>query len=303
VPAASPSPGAGAAFNRDQCFQQFEYVLHCNVLRQVLEIAEKTGNMRIDCATIGAADDIGNNAGFIVLMARGLYDRKALVDYIAKDAKYCNYLVTLREEKGVHIAEFSDHAMLLPSNELLVLLAGTAHDKLPLDEILAALAGGKGKMATNAALAKVITTVDMTKPLWAAMTVGEAYRQTELLAPFDSLTLIVEPKGQALEFTIKALGGDKDKTAAAVKMLTHGLEKELTKIKSLAWTTRGDADLIETIKTIKAAPEGGNATLTGTVKSGDWSMMMRLMMLVLSHASVEPALPPAMPAVPLPTNP
>jgi hypothetical protein len=302
----------GTTLNLDKVFEQLAPMagqtkeqMSAQAFEQILKIADMVGNFRFDGATFGLADDVGNEKGFEVTIARGLYDREALLSYIKTEA---GDSAKVREEKGVQVIvlDSGDQAtLILPSNELLIFTVG-ARGHAPVDELLAAVAAGKGGMAANMALVGIIKTIDTSNPVWAAMKVNDSYRQAPPLAPFDSMTLVVETKGGNLDFKISATGSDKEKTSAAVKMVNDGVQMGLMQFQAMTQQMPNMAgmfkDLIDTMQSIKATADGGNATLTGTVKSsvGAGMTMPAMMFGMPSVETVPQPMPPnAAPAAPV----
>ena len=244
------------------------------IAQGLIQAAELVGNVRIDSVTLGVADSIADRPakGYVVVMARGVYDRKAVAALLTKGA---GPQQQAREENGVQIISSSTNAnFLLPSDQQLIVILGPSNESLPIPALLGALKTGRGGFAQNAALNKVVQTVDTTKPIWAAMVISDNYRQAPILAPFDALTLTTEvkTKPQGIAFKISATGSDKDKTAAAVDKLNGDIQKAIAQMQQMQQMMQGQmggraamfGPILETMQSIKVVADGANATMTGS---------------------------------------
>jgi hypothetical protein len=310
--------GATGATSLDQWIEQGAAAsnlpkdqIAAKITQGLIQALEMVGNIRVDGITLGVSDSVGPDGGYVVVMARGIYDHKAITALLGKGGPR----VTAREEQGIQIVTPERNTtLILPSDEQIILLAGSNPETLPITDVLAALKTGKGAFAQNAALAKVVQTVDTTKPIWAAMTIGENYRQAPLLAPFDAMTLSVDVAGdtKSLAFKISATGSDKDKAAAAVDSLNTDIQKGLAQMQQFRQMMQGGAGggaggpaarpaaaasmfdpMIETMQSLKVSAEAGNATMTGTVKGqSPLGMLLPMFLGRTMHAAPVRAAPP-----------
>jgi hypothetical protein len=239
----------------------------------VLMLIDKVGNVRVDAATIGVADDIGPDRGFFVLVVRGQYSRDAVKQALKEAGKVAGGGVTVGVRGGIdYIAFDTQVGIFLPSDERMVFVAGAPRGTaMTLDDMAAALKAGQGKFAANEKLAALVKTVDRSKPIWAAAVIGDRYK--DLIPPIkdlDSATLAIEQDGTALSGKLVLRGRGADKVETFDGMLKGGIASAMREVEQVAATMpmlKAFADMLRTIKTERAGPV---LTVSARVKdSGD----------------------------------
>ncbi len=245
----------------------------------------QVGNFRLEALTLGVAGEIGPRKVFAVVVARGLCDIDAVRGVVKESAR-----------QGVNTIDGTDvyrqnrgAAVLCPSSDRLIFILGEPDETMDVvvKQIAAVLKGGKGGLETDADMKDLVNSVDRTKRLWVAVKMTDSYRQVEILAPFDTLTLVVGDKEGVTSFTLVARAQDKDKVAAAVKMFEDGRQEGLQAMKkegapeTMKPFLARVSDFLESIKVVQ---DGAQATVTASFK-GDASSTMLLPMLMFSRAS------------------
>ncbi len=250
----------------------------------ILEALKKVGNIRIDGVTVGVSGDPGPNAGWVVIIFRGQYNRdriKATFKEMDADSKFS-------EKDGVSmISEQSGNAtVLLPSDDLFVFIGGGNPQALPVDKMLAALKAGKGTLADDAEMVAVLKTVDTKAGAWAAVKVTDTYRQIDnelgidLMKHFDTITAVRSSEGNKSHLKVSAKGKDADAIAKLVKDLNARFEPEKAKMKQMGPLI--PKTIVDFIGSIQIKSNGGEATITGSMEGGSealmglaaWPMMM-----------------------------
>ena len=224
----------------------------------LVSLAVQLGNVRLEGVTFGVADHMGDDTGYVVFVARGLYDpaavRSIMIDRLRLKPEKVGGLELLRlGNKGT---------VILASRERLVFLVGPSPDKLPVEQMTAALKTGKGKLADNKPMAKLIKSVDRTGPIWAACCASETYRQSSLLAPFRTLTLTTKQRPKELRVTVSAIGTDAEKVAGAVKEFNDHMAEGHEALSSMAEDMPALKPIAEFLGGVKATAKGANATVT-----------------------------------------
>ncbi len=230
-----------------------------------MEIAGRLGNVRIDSATLGVADNIGNHAGYVVVIVRGLYDPAA-----AKAA-----LV----ETHANLELIGDTETYAPGGEMLmipfakdrfVFVAGPERELMPVAAVIESLKASKGKLESNEAITALIKTVDTTAELWGVMKVSAAYRLGSPLAAFDTVTMSSVRKGEMTDITITAKGSDKEKVAQAVSMMQGQVAMALNEMKGQMAEQEGLAPtmepMIKIMESIEIKAQDDTATIKAQVK-------------------------------------
>jgi hypothetical protein len=242
----------------------------------ITKAAGHVGNVRIDAITIGVADNIGNDAGFAVVIVRGRYNIKAVREMLLQVARSNTETIDGTEVFSDSDKEFT---IFLPSSDRLVWIAGPRKAQKPIAQMIAAVKAGKGALTADSDMGKLIKTVDTASPIWAASVMSETYRQESLLAPFDTMTITSKIVKNVHNFKLIATGSDAEKIAAAVTEFDGHMAKarqELTKQVERMPMFKPMADFVKSIKT---TADGTKVTVTASMKGGSPVMTMLMPML------------------------
>src|ERR1051325_912409 len=247
--------------------------LKSEVTKMVLMLAEQVGDVRLDCVTAALSSDLGDKTGFTILIANAQYDA------LAARAALRKLQIQSKNVGGVEVFSPDEHiALLLPSNDRVILLAGPSGDQLPIETTLAALKTGKGELSTVQDMTRLIESIDTRQPLWAVMKVTDSYRRASVLAPFDSITLVGQSNAGALDLHIEALGDNANAVKDAVGDVQRGVQQTLGQIKPMLGLMPFLAPLGAALETVKCSSEGLKATLTASLKA-DTTLLMGPLLL------------------------
>ena len=245
----------------------------------IVMAAGQVGNVRIDAVTIGVADDVGNRSGFVVVIVRGLYDTKALKQMLLQAARSNTETID-----GTEVFKpDNEFAIFLPSSDRLVLVAGPRKAQTPVAEMIAAVKAGKGALAADSDMGKLIKTVDTTSPIWAASKLSETYRKESLLAPFDTMTMTSKIANGMQTFKLVAVGTDADKVAQAVKEFDGHMAEGRRETAKHAERMPAIKPMADFIASIKAKADGTEVTVTASMK-GSSALMGMFMPMMMLHA-------------------
>jgi hypothetical protein len=212
----------------------------------LLEATGRVGNIRIHSVTLGVANEIGPRKGFVVVLARGIYDAKAVKKLIAQESAG-----QVQTVDGVEVfSPAREIALMLPSDEMLVFVVSPGQQRPPrltadgnvvpnapqpiraispaAAAMAAAIKKGTGGLRSDGDIGKLIQAVDTTAPLWAVSKISDSYRQAgPVIQPFDTATLVGKPSkdGKEMELTMVARGTNADGVAGAVQIIEDGLQK------------------------------------------------------------------------------
>lgn len=266
----------------------------------ILSVVEQVGNTRLDALTIGVSDDIANLSGFIVIVARGQYDPEALKAAFKATRNREPELVD-----GVEVYKpAGDAGIIFASGEQLVLVTGPGRKELPYSEVVQALKKGKGTLADNAEMAKLIKGIDTSKPIWAAATISEAYTKAPFLAGFQTITLTADLKDDALECRLSAQGADANQVKECVAAFEQIIESGKKELERQAARTPLFGTMTDFLGTVKFQVDGTAVTGTATLKDASKLTMMMPAMLfgarVSAIGAAGPLVAPAPAPVPMP---
>ncbi len=248
--------------------------------------AEMVGNVRFDSVTMGVSGDVGQDSGFVVFIARGKYNSKAISALISEmgrrvKTETVNGYEVIRPEREV--------ALIMPSDDLLIFCAGPRDETLPLEALTAGIKTGEGGLKAGSEIGKLIKTVDTTAPLWAAATITDAYRQGgPMISAFKTMTVVgkVVKDGQAI--TLAGTGTDADAVTGAVNQLngliTQGRTELEQQIQRGGPMSNMMKPMLEILNSVKTKTDGTSASVTATLKGS--TLMMAPMMLFGVSANV-----------------
>jgi len=245
-------PGGGDADRAKAMALRIKAALHV--------LVDQIGNVRIDAVTFAVADEIGPSKGFVVIQFVGLYNRQAVKAIFEKQG--------LKADRvgGVDVLAADDEVrILLPSDKRLIFLAGDEPDDLPLEEMLATLKTGKGKLASNKAMMELIESIDRPQTLWLAAKMSDTYKQAPLLAPLDTVTLVVKQKENSLSGKLVARGAEGEKLNQAVKMFDEAMKQTLKQGKKKIDDMPALKPLLAFLETVRHEKDGGTVTITAHV--------------------------------------
>ena len=246
------------------------------VTKMVLEAAEKVGNIRLEMATVGVATDAGEDAGFAVVVVRGLYDAAATRDLLrpmVKETSTVDGLEVLRPER--------EFALLLPSNDRLVLLAGPREEAIPLAAVISAINVKKTGLQATPEMRRLAAAVPANSALWAVAEISDAYREAEILAPFDTAVLTGTQSNGSMALKLTADGKDAQAVAQAVAILeagrTEAIEEMETQTERMGAMGEALKPIIEFMKSIRTETKGGRVTVTASLEAGPAQLAMPML--------------------------
>ena len=248
----------------------------------VLKLAEKVGNIRLEAVTIGAASEIGEDSGFAVVVARGLYDAATVRNVLAPMARESTQI------DGIDVLRLdSEVALIAPSNDRLVIVTGPRKQALPVREVISSLKANKTGLQAVPELRDLVKSVPAGSPLWAVAVMSDSYRQASILAPFDTAQLVsVRKKGQ-MHLKLLATGADEPAVAGSVAEVKEGLAKATEELTRQIERQPSFKPILEFLKSVKAEAKGKQATVTATMKGGSPVQMLVPMLMGFSSTSTE----------------
>jgi hypothetical protein len=234
------------------------------------------------------ADDVGPNAGFVVLIAHGQYDAAAVSAAVrklgagegAENAGGGPAKLAPKQVAGVEVLTPADGndgvGFAFPSDERAMVFGGASLEKLPFAEVFGAIAKPApadpvkahvllGGPEFKALFAEVDKGGDAAK-LWLACRVSNSYAAAPVINAFDAITLIGVQEKDELKLRVNGAGKDALKVKDAVATVNGGLDmargqmgeavKQMPQLKPVA----------DLIGSLKCEATDTTATMTGTYK-------------------------------------
>lgn len=266
--------------------------------KAITSVAERVGNVRLDGLTIGVADNVGENAGFVVVIARGRYNAAAV------KAAFAQLQVNAAKVEGLDVFSPERDVRLIPcSDERLVFAGGPANQPLPIKEIAVAIQANADKPALGAKMQELIKSIEAGTPTWAAVVMSDAYRQAPFLAPFDTITATAKSAEGALAIAVAATGKDPEAVRQSVATVDKGVKDGLAEIQQHAGEVPFVKPIVEFMQSIRVEAAGPKATLTAKLKGQGSALMMPLIMLFGLRPSAVPPEPAEAVPEPVPAPP
>lgn len=233
--------------------------------KTLLAVAERVGNVRLDCVTFGVAENLGDRSGFFIAVGRGLYDAEALRAALRQSG------ATAIQSDGMDVLAFpmGNHLAFIPcSNDRLVYAVGPTEGEIPTKGLVAAIRRGGDQPSLSAEMLALIKPLDRSGPAWGAVRMSDAYRQMPALVPFDTLTLTSrEGEEGAVAVTLVGAGKDPAAVQAAADQVGRDAAKTAAALRGFAAQMPLLKAPAEFLESIAVQAEEGRATLTGNLRT------------------------------------
>ena len=260
--------------------------------KMVTDISEKIGNLRVESLTIGIAGDVGEQSGYVILIAHGQYDAKAVADLMHKQQVPSNVV------GGVEIFQLpgAETALFFPDNHYAVLIASPRGIDQPIDEIVAAIRTGQGKLKDVPEMKKLIDQSPAGQPLWAVAKITPAFAKGAVLAPFDTMEIRSKRDGKQVQVTVSGTGNQPDKAKMAAAMVSGGARQGAEEIKRAEQFEPNLKVVEEMLRSVNCTAQEGNATLTAQMDVNQAGILLLPTMMMGRVAAAPVPAPNAAPA-------
>lgn len=265
------------------------------LLPGLMQAVQMIGNARADLVTTGMTLNDEENVSFM-LVVRGQYDRVAVqmaIEEAAGDDENTSFY-SVGDIEVVSIANHDPVAMLMPSDELFVLLFAERRGvKLPIDEVAKKLGKADRKMTFSDTLIKQVTAVDRDKAdIWAAMEVTQMMKDEpdvrEVFGAFDAAraTAIRDTEGM-LDIQWVGEGRNDAEVAKTAQHITELVKEGVAEVKEEKQRMPAEFQVflnpvIEMMESMKFNAEG--KTMTGGMKVDPSIGVSMPMMMFGMHA-------------------
>jgi hypothetical protein len=281
-----------AALPAQEKFDRDEFIK--GAVRQLVQLLDRVGNVRIDGVTVGVSSDASDDAGWGIVIVRGRYNAEAVHGALrelsgpggaaSQPAAIAEGAVVREAEKEGGMRRIdtgeSSPTLLLPSNDRLIVVMGDGVKQRgqALDALLPALKAGKGTFDRNRELAGVIKGIDRTGPAWAAARPNAAIKAIKMLEGFDTITLETKAGKEAVDFLFKGTGADAEKVkgstalfAQDIRSMQQTIQQQMQMVGPEAKRLQPAQDFAMSLKAESVEKEG---TLSGTMKTAIVQMLL-----------------------------
>ncbi|GAA5494659.1 hypothetical protein Rhal01_00822 [Rubritalea halochordaticola] len=232
----------------------------------LITFLEKSGNIRIDTASVGVAQNVGDEAGWAVLSLRGEYDHAALRATILEMAGGDFNQVKIG---GVDYLSPEDEVFFAPlSDEHFILMTGPGKEQLPLESMGKALAGEVKEVAMPKDLQDLIAKTEKKGNLWAAALVSGEMKKVPHLKEFKNLRMETAKDGEFTEVLVIGEGEQANKVQQALTAIeelhAEFVDKEVAQMKE--HMPPGMKPMADFIEGIEFRGRGDLAIVSGKLK-------------------------------------
>jgi hypothetical protein len=227
------------------------------VARELIDAADRYGNLRVDGVTIGLSGDFNGRNGFVVAILRGQYDPD-LAAFAARQERFAATPVN-----GRNVFQWGPEAhVFLPSADRAVFFAAADARQSPAAALVDAVAKGKGTLRDNAELANLIDAADATQPVWAVGKLTPALQTIPWLDGVDVVRLTSTQTAGRLTLNLSAKGADAARLKSAAGVAEAALKEGLPELEKIAVFMPPLRPLRDAMRSVTLT--AADHTLTGT---------------------------------------
>ena len=265
---------------------------------QLSKALDTVGNVRLDAVTLGVSEDVGDNAGFVVIIGRGKYDHRTVESFLSEQRR------TTHHEIGgtMFLGMDSDDVALAPvSNELMVFVSGPGWEQFPLEQVAAKLKERPAEPVFGDKLEKVLARTDQSSVLWGGGLISEGMKEVPPFAPYDEITLNTRTLEEGkVQMKLDGIGKDAKVIADSIAEMKQMVQQGIAEMEEDAFP--GTGPVIKIMKGMRFYSMGLNGTISITLDGNPANIVsMMVPLLTARHKEVDHAVPP--PPVPPPAPP
>ncbi|MFT4547295.1 MAG: hypothetical protein ACI9MB_001241 [Verrucomicrobiales bacterium] len=238
------------------------------------EVFKGIGNVRLDAVTMGVSADVGDDSGFVIIIARGKYDHRAMESYVSRQAGTKPHSIGGTMFLGLD----GDDAALAPvSNELLILVSGPGWDQFPLDAVAAKLKERPVEPVFSKELQKVLARADQSGEVWGGGLISAGMKEAPPLAPFDEFVLStskLEVSGKN-RMKLDVVGSDPKAVKASIDEMKQQVGEGIAEFEQVG--RPGMESMLELMKGMKFYSMGLNGTISVTFDGNVLGLLVPMM--------------------------
>ena len=250
--------------------------------KQLVAVADRVGNVRIDSATFGLSDEVGEESGYFVMVIRGQFDHAALTASLTESAAAARNV----DGESVYLLGVSS-AAYAPDGDHLIVMEGASLAKLPAREVIALVKAKETSHRTTPMLLKLLKTIDITSPMWAVVQVTPAYQQAAELTNIDRLGMIARKDQRGLALELRGVARNEKDAQADMDLFLDNVNHFEAKL-HIAQMQRAPhlEPLVRLLGSIRGEAKGDVVSVSGAIHSPPAELYRLAMMFVPSVADV-----------------
>ena len=241
--------------------------------RELLNYAERIGNIRADGATVAVSSDIGGNRNWFALSVRGEYDAHAIAGLVADLLPKENngfFSATPFEIAGMPAMQLAREVTLVFPSDQQMLFIVVEDSKVPAASVvvpmMVSLLTGKSSLAGNAEMEGMVKGADKSGPVWVVgKPSAEMMRQVRLLAPFDSFVGSSKAETGKITLKLEGIAHPPEQAGVAMTMVSGILVGAISAVNTEAKDEPALKLVVDFLKSVKIALSPAGATGTAEV--------------------------------------
>ena len=201
--------------------------------RQILTLLEQSGDIRLDCLTLGVSEQVGPNEGMVMLVMRGDFDRARVINLLTKQGMR----PTTQDGNTLFPLPFTSGLLIFAQDGRIIFLIDPHNKEQLAIDILASLKTGTGTLNSNQPMMQLLSQLDKTQSLWVAIRMTDSYRQLPMPFPvsFDTLLLLGKRSSDGLALELTANGkADPATLQADVKLYQDQISQGIAGLQEVA---------------------------------------------------------------------
>ncbi|MAE63901.1 MAG: hypothetical protein CMJ18_06475 [Phycisphaeraceae bacterium] len=199
------------------------------IATKLIEVFEKTGNLRVDSVVAGMTEDIDEGSGKLVVIFRGVYNAPAFSQWLQDEG-------TAADDGGRILRPDEEVGIAMPSDRHLAILITPGRDNL--DESRAMLAGLKRRekpLERNAKMTALVRKVAPASFVWARGTIPRSIRDEPAFGnTFSDIAFDATQEDGVVSMSLEAEGPDADQVRAFSAQLDAQLQTAKTQLQQMA---------------------------------------------------------------------
>ncbi|HMO25204.1 MAG TPA: HEAT repeat domain-containing protein, partial [Tepidisphaeraceae bacterium] len=296
-------PASGAATNLRETFrpiaeafgaeQDIESMLD-EMTRGLLEVANRTGNLRVNLITLGVSGDVDNQPHFIVLV-QGQWNASSVGTLLAEQVEAARVI----EDASVYPLG-GEAAVIIASDTQAALVIASGEPEALWTSVVRAMRTGQGGFA-GSDLAKLVRPEHTSADTWVVARITESYRREEFFRAFDDLWETGHRQDGKARIAGAARGSDRDAVEQRLVQMKAGVDEALGDLRQMARNAPQAKPALDLLESMRFEMDGTTIRASAEIE-GDPRMIVGAMLMGMSgRARAVP--PPDVEAVPVPIDP
>lgn len=256
----------------------------------MLEVANRTGNVRVDLVTFGFSGDVTNSPHMIILV-QGQWNAEAVGAVLTENVE------ATRVVENASVYQMSRDAVLVIASDTQAALVASDGEIDPIvSSVARAIRTGEGGFA-GSDLAKLVRPEHASADTWVLARMTESYKQQEeFFQAFEDMWVTVHRRDGKARIIGEARGTDREAVEQRLVQIKAGVDEALGQVRQVAQNLPQAKPALELLESLKIDMDGTTIRASAELE-GDPRMILGTMMMGMPmRARAVP--PPDVEAVP-----